>query len=90
MEKRFHAELDDVLGDRDATPDDLPNLHLTGQVGTDPHQCIGEGFAWMEARIALATLHQHWRATTSSRAEIMPRTTLKVKGGMPMTLERRS
>ena len=28
VEKRFHAELDDVLGDRDATLDDLPNLPL--------------------------------------------------------------
>ena len=31
VEKRFHAELDDVLGDRDATLDDLPNLRLTDQ-----------------------------------------------------------
>ncbi|MXZ69074.1 MAG: cytochrome P450 [Acidimicrobiia bacterium] len=165
VEKRFHAELDDVLGDRDATLEDLPNLHLTDQIVTetlrlyppfwllgrmvfepielgghripagvsvvtsplithrdprwfdDPlefrperwtdefrsqlpqfayfpfgggeHQCIGEGFAWMEAKIALATLHRRWRATTSSKAEIMPRTTLKVKGGLPMRLERR-
>ena len=165
VERRFHAELDDVLGDRDATLDDLPDLPLTDQIITEtlrlyppfwllgrmvfepidlgghripagvsvvasplitqrdprwfdgplefrperwtdkfrgelprfayfpfgggPHQCIGEGFAWMEARIALATLHRRWRATTSSKAEIMPRTTLKVKGGMPMRLERR-
>ena len=165
MEKRFHAELDDVLGDRDATLDDLPNLPITDQVITEtlrlyppfwllgrmvfepielggyripagvsvvtsplitqrdprwfddplefrperwtdefrsdlprfayfpfgggPHQCIGEGFAWMEAKIALATLHRRWRATTSSKAEIMPRTTLKVNGGLPMMLERR-
>ncbi len=166
VEKRFHGELDDVLGDRDATLDDLPNLPLTDQVITEtlrlyppfwllgrmvfepielgghhipagvsvvtsplitqrdprwfedpmefrperwtdefrsdlprfayfpfgggPHQCIGEGFAWMEAKIALATLHRRWRATTSSKAEIMPRTTLKVKGGLPMRLERRN
>ena len=165
VEKRFHAELDDVLGDRDATLDDLPNLPLTDQIITEtlrlyppgwligrmafesielggwripagvsvvvsplitqrdprwfdsplefrperwtsefrselprfayfpfgggPHQCIGEGFAWMEVKIALATLHRRWRATTRSKAEIMPRTTLKVKGGMPMRLERR-
>ena len=165
VEKRFHAELDDVLGDRDATLDDFPNLPLTDQIVTEtlrlyppfwllgrmvfepielggyrippgvsvvvsplvtqrdprwfddplefrperwteefrdelpqfaympfgggPHKCIGEGFAWMEAKIALATLHRRWRATTSSKAEIMPRTTLKVKGGLPMLLERR-
>ena len=165
VEKRFHAELDDVLGDRDATLDDLPHLPLTDKVITEtlrlyppfwllgrmvfepielggyhippgvsvvasplvtqrdprwfdnplefrperwtsefrselprfayfpfgggPHQCIGEGFAWMEAKIALATLCRRWRATTRAEAEIMPRTTLKVKGGLPMTLERR-
>ena len=166
VEKRFHAELDGVLGDRDAMLDDLPNLPFTEQIITEtlrlyppfwllgrmtfepielggcripagvsvvvsplitqrdprwfdsplefrperwtsefrsglprfayfpfgggPHQCIGEGFAWMEAKIALATLHRRWRATTRSKAEIMPRTTLKVKGGMPMRLERRN
>ena len=165
VEKRFHAELDDVLGDRDATLDDLPNLPITDQVVTEtlrlyppfwllgrmvfepielgghripagvsvvtsplithrdprwfddplefrperwtdefrselprfayfpfgggPHQCIGEGFAWMEAKIALATLCRRWRADARGKAEIMPRTTLKVKGGMPMTVKRR-
>jgi len=165
VEKRFHAELDDVLGDRDATLDDLPNLPLTDQIVTEtlrlyppfwalgrmvfepielggyhvppgvavmvaplithrdprwyedplefrperwtsefrselprfayfpfgggPHQCIGEGFAWMEAKIALATLCRRWRAAARGKAEITPRITIKVKGGMPMVLERR-
>ncbi|MDE0082485.1 MAG: cytochrome P450 [Gammaproteobacteria bacterium] len=165
VEKRFHAELDDVLGDRDATLDDLPNLPLTNQIVTEtlrlyppfwalgrmvyepielggydvppgvavmiaplithrdprwfddplefrperwtdefrselppfayfpfgggPHRCIGEGFAWMEATIALATLCRRWRAAARGKAEIVPRITIKVKGGMPMTLERR-
>ncbi len=35
VEKRFHAELDDVLGDRDATLDELPNLPLTDQIITE-------------------------------------------------------
>ena len=165
VEKRFHAELDDVLGDRDATLDDLPNLPILDQIVTEtlrlyppfwalgrmafepvelggyhippgvavmvaplithrdprwyddplefrperwtdefrselprfayfpfgggPHQCIGEGFAWMEAKIALATLCRRWRADARGKAEIVPRITIKVKGGMPMTLERR-
>ena len=165
VEKRFHAELDDVLGDRDATLDDLPRLPLTDRIvretlrlyppgwafsrmvfepieldghrippsvtvmvsalitqrdprwfdnplefrpdrwtpefssalprfayfpfGGGQHQCIGQGFAWMEAKIALATLCRRWRATTRAKAEILPRTTLKVKGGMPATLHRR-
>ena len=57
--------------------------------GGGPHQCIGEGFAWMEAKIALATLCRRWRAVARGKAEIVPRITIKVKGGMPMTLERR-
>lgn len=165
VEKRFHAELDDVLGDRDVTLDDLSHLPLTDQIlretlrlyppvwvfsrmvfepieldghrippgvlimisalitqrdprwfdnplefrpdrwtsefrralprfayfpfGGGQHQCIGEGFAWMEAKIALATLCRRWRVTTGARAEILPRTTLKVKGGMPATVHRR-
>ena len=165
VEKRFHAELDDVLGDRDATLDDLPNLPLLEQIVTEtlrlyppfwalgrmvfepvelggyqvppgvavmvaplithrdprwfedplefrperwtdefrselprfayfpfgggPHQCIGEGFAWMEAKIALATLCRRWRASARGKAEVVPRITIKVKGGMPMTLHRR-
>ena len=165
VEKRFHAELDDVLGEGDATLDDLPNLPLTDQIITEtlrlypplwglgrmvfepielggyhippgvtvmtaplitqrdprwfedplefrperwtpefrselprfayfpfgggPHQCIGEGFAWMEAKIALATLCRRWRAASRGKAEIVPRITIKAKGGMPMTLERR-
>ena len=54
-----------------------------------PHQCIGEGFAWMEAKIALATLCRRWHADARGEAEVVPRITLKVKGGMPMSLERR-
>ena len=165
VEERFHAELDGVLGDRDATLDDLPNLPLLDQIVTEtlrlyppfwglgrmvfeplelggyhippgvavmvaplithrdprwfedplefrperwtpefrselprfayfpfgggPHQCIGEGFAWLEAKLALATLCRRWRARTGARADVVPRITLKVKGGMPAVLERR-
>ena len=165
VEERFHAELDDVLGDRDATLEDLPDLPLTDQIVTEtlrlyppfwalgrmvfepielgdyrippgvavmvsalitqrdprwfddplefrparwtdafrselprfayfpfgggPHQCIGEGFAWMEAKIALATLCRRWRASARGPADVVPRITIKVKDGMPMTLERR-
>ncbi len=165
VEKRFHTELYDVLGDRDATVEDLPNLPITNQIvmetlrlypslwalgrmvyesievgdydippgvavmvspliahrdprwfddplkfrperwtkefrkelphfayfpfGGGPHKCIGESFALMEAKIALATLCRRWRATARGKSEIVPRITIKIKGGMPMTLERR-
>lgn len=165
VEQRFHAELDDVLGERDATINDLPDLPLTEQIvaetlrlfpplwglgrmvfepmelggytippgvtvmiapfitqrdprwfddplafrperwtagfrrelprfayfpfGGGEHQCIGEGFAGMEAKIALATLCRRWRAVALGNAEVVPQITLKAKGGMPMLLERR-
>ena len=62
--------------------------------GGGPHKCIGEGFAWMEAKIALATLGQP-RArlmTTVMRRPcslISRYISLTPKGGMPVTLERR-
>ncbi len=59
--------------------------------GAGPRVCIGEGFAWMEATLALATLASAWRARLdpSHEVEIQPVITLRPKGGMPMTLERR-
>ena len=43
----------------------------------------------MEAKIALANLCRWWRADATGEADVVPRITLKVKGGMPMRLERR-
>ena len=59
--------------------------------GGGPHKCIGEGFAWMEAKIALATLSQPRRAPHDYRHEaaMQPHISLTPKGGMPVTLERR-
>lgn len=55
----------------------------------DDHHRLGAGFASMVAKIAPATLCRCWRADARGKAETMPRTTLKVKGGTPMTLKRR-
>ena len=60
--------------------------------GGGPHQCIGEGIAWMQMKITLATLCQAWqfRRDPSHKPEMLPRITLVPKGGMPGTLVRRS
>ena len=167
MQARFHAELDDVLGSRPPTLDDLPKLAFTERVLTEsmrlyppiwstgrmtfepitlggyhipagaalvapqliiqrdprwyddplefcpdrwtpefrerlprfayypfgggPRLCIGEGFAWMEAMLVLATLGQKWamRHDPGHRIELVPLVSLRPKGGMPMFLERR-
>lgn len=59
--------------------------------GAGSRGCIGEGFAWFEATLVLATLAQHWRLTRSSCApvEASPRITLRPKGGTLMLATRR-
>jgi cytochrome P450 len=59
--------------------------------GAGPHQCLGEHFAWLEATIVLATVARRWRlrALPGHEAELEPLITLRPRGGMPMTLERR-
>jgi cytochrome P450 len=60
--------------------------------GGGPRRCIGEGFAWMEATLILATLARRWRARTlpGQKVETQPRITLRPgKGGVPMRVERR-
>ncbi len=167
LQARFHAELDDVIGDRPPNLADLPNLTFTDQVlaeslrlyppiwfwsrmafqpfelggydippgallaapqlivqrdarwfdeplefrpdrwttefrenlprfayypfGGGPRQCIGEGFAMMEAKLILATLGQRWGVHHDPRhkIEMLPLISLRPKGGMPMHLERR-
>ncbi len=53
--------------------------------------CIGEGFAWMEAELLLATIAQRWRVRVpaSHRVELQPMVTLRPSGGMPARVERR-
>jgi cytochrome P450 len=58
--------------------------------GAGPRVCIGEGFAWMEAVLIVATLAQRWRFELVSR-DVTPQAsiTLRPKGGIRMRLSRR-
>ncbi|HEX5708522.1 MAG TPA: cytochrome P450 [Pyrinomonadaceae bacterium] len=61
--------------------------------GGGPRRCIGEGFAWMEATLVLATIARKWRVRVRDdyRVETQPRITLRPgRGGVPATLERRA
>lgn len=53
--------------------------------GAGPRSCIGEGFAWMEGSLAIATLAGKWRLRSEGRAvEPSPRITLRPQGPVPM------
>jgi cytochrome P450 len=55
-----------------------------------PRNCIGEGFAWMEAILLLAGLAAHWRARLVDEKPIgvEPRITLRPARAIQMKLER--
>ena len=60
--------------------------------GGGVRRCIGEGFAWTEGALLLATLARRWRLRPAPGHAVraQPRITLRPgKGGVPMTLERR-
>ena len=60
--------------------------------GAGSRQCIGEGFAWMEGILALATILREWRvslpAGSSETLETLPRITLRPKAGVHLQLNR--
>lgn len=58
--------------------------------GGGPRRCIGEGFAWMEGILLIATLAREWRMRLVPNHPVEPRPviTLRPKHGMRMTLNR--
>ena len=56
-----------------------------------PRGCIGEGFAWTEMTLVIATLAQRWklRLAPGSRVVPQPLLTLRPKYGLSMTALRR-
>ncbi len=60
--------------------------------GGGPRVCIGEGFAWMEGVLLLATLARRWRLRLAPGQEIVPAPsiTLRPRNGLRMRLEPRS
>jgi cytochrome P450 len=59
--------------------------------GGGPRRCIGEGFAWMEGILLLATLGQQWklRLVPHHPVALKPVITLRPKHGMKMVVKRR-
>lgn len=66
------------------SPDQRPRLAYF-PFGAGPRSCIGEGFAWMEGTLVLATLAGRWQLRSEGRAvEPSPRITLRPRGPVPM------
>ena len=59
--------------------------------GGGNRRCIGEGFAWMEGVLVLATLGQRWKFRLAENKPVIPdpRLTLRPKGGLKMVAVRR-
>jgi cytochrome P450 len=61
--------------------------------GAGSRQCIGEGLAWMEGVLALATMVRDWRFSLppgeASEIELQPAISLRPKNGVPLLVERR-
>jgi cytochrome P450 len=60
--------------------------------GGGPRRCIGEGFAWMEGILLIATLAQRWRMrlVPDHPVALKPLMTLRPKHGMRMTTNSRN
>jgi cytochrome P450 len=59
--------------------------------GGGPRRCIGEGFAWLEGILLIATIAQKWRLRLVPHhpVALRPSITLRPKHGMKMTIEGR-
>ena len=57
--------------------------------GAGPRICIGNGFAWLETRLVLATLRRRFRLRVVAEAPIrpLPQLTLRCRGGVPVRAE---
>jgi cytochrome P450 len=56
-----------------------------------PRQCIGEGFAWMELSLVIATIARHWKMEVEPGQTIalQPAVTLRPRNGIRLRLQRR-
>jgi cytochrome P450 len=62
--------------------------------GAGARQCIGEGLAWMEGVLILASVTRDWRLTLPDGAPptlpMRPAISLRPQGGVHLKVERRS
>jgi len=89
---RYFADPEAFIPTRWAAPPDAgPARYAYFPFGGGPRQCLGEGFAWMEGLLVLATLAQTWRMRLVPGHAVEPRAlvTLRPKAGIHVRLARR-
>ena len=58
--------------------------------GGGRRQCIGEGFAWMEGVLSLATIAQKWRLEFVPRFPVVAQAKITLRPKFPMMMVARS
>jgi cytochrome P450 len=89
---RFFPDPEAFVPTRWASPPEAgPARHAYLPFGGGPRQCLGEGFAWMEGLLVLATVAQTWRIQRVSGPPVAPwgLVTLRPKQGIQVHLARR-
>ncbi len=90
---RWFSEPERFLPERwgEGLEDNLPKYAYI-PFGGGPRVCIGNSFAMMEARLLLATIAQQYRLAVKPGYKVVPEPliTLRVKGGLPVTLHKRA
>jgi cytochrome P450 len=54
--------------------------------GGGRRQCIGEGFAWMEGVLSLATIAQRWRLHFVPKYPVIPQARITLRPKFPMIM----
>ena len=92
-DKRFWDDADEFLPERWETLSvkEASQRFIYFPFGGGVRRCIGEGFAWTEAILLLATIAQHWQLelVPDQRIGLNPMITLRPKFGMRMQLRSR-
>src|SRR5215831_6404901 len=91
-DERFFPDPEAFVPTRWAAPPEAgPARHAYLPFGGGPRQCLGEGFAWMEGLLVLATLAQTWRMQRVPGPPVEPwgLVTLRPKQGIQVHLTRR-
>ncbi len=89
---RYYPEPERFMPERwSVSADSSRPRHAYFPFGGGPRQCIGEGFAWMEGMLLLATIAQSWRLRLAPghRVGLRPQVTLRPAHGMRMALQKR-